>query len=153
SEDSVEEIARKHHISTQTLDKLAQQCLLQHEDGKPWGFRALLPGVVVVDHAPEADATGESMDEAPAAAVSAATAPVEAEVTGDEPAESPPAPAAPAEHIEGEAQPVEGGSDDELAEDDEDTAKRQAIKVQPVTLETGTPEVRAATDAEQETEA
>src|SRR5215468_7766801 len=73
SENSLEELARKHHISAETLEKLARQCLLQHEDGRPWGFRALLPGVVVVDPAPEADATSEPMDEARAEAVSDAT--------------------------------------------------------------------------------
>ena len=153
SEDSIEEIAQKHHISAETLAKLAQQCLLQHEDGKPWGFRALLPGVVVVDHVPEPDATAEPMDEAPAEAISDATAAAEAEVTEVEPVESPsPTQAEPAEPIPGEVQPVEEASDDEMTEDDEDTDKHQAVKVQPTALETGAPEVRAATPAEQETE-
>lgn len=48
---SPDEIAQHHHISEETLIKLAEKCLMQHEDGSPWGFRALLPGVQVVDHA------------------------------------------------------------------------------------------------------
>jgi hypothetical protein len=211
-EDSLEEIAQKHHISAETLEKLAQQCLLQHEDGKPWGFRSLLPGVV--DHAAEPDAAADPTDEAPTEAVPDATA-AEAEVTEVESIESPPTQAAPAEPIPDEVQPVEladampaeaapgeptpteappatskeelvtaiednsvdqeaessehtgvtgnthaalsldkalddaEASDDELAED---TDKHQAVKVQPVALETEEPEVHAATAAGQETE-
>src|SRR5690349_16724118 len=100
SEDSSEEIAQKHYISVETLEKLAQQCLLQHEDGKPWGFRALLPGAAVVDNAPEPD-TADPIDEAPAEAVPEATAAAEAEVTGIEPVESPSIQAPPAEPIPG----------------------------------------------------
>src|SRR5579885_1479837 len=48
---SLHEIAQRHHISEETLTRLAEKCLMQHEDGTPWGFRALLPGARVVDHA------------------------------------------------------------------------------------------------------
>ncbi len=30
---------------------MAENCLKQHEDGSPWGYRALVPGVLVKDHA------------------------------------------------------------------------------------------------------
>ncbi|HYU75442.1 MAG TPA: DUF4012 domain-containing protein, partial [Ktedonobacteraceae bacterium] len=48
----LDEIAHRHHLSTVVLLKLAEECLMQHEDGTPWGFRALLPGVKVIDHTP-----------------------------------------------------------------------------------------------------
>ena len=89
SEDSIDEIAPKHHIAAETLERLAQQCLMQHEDGKPWGFRALLPGVVEVDHTSESAIAAEAPDEGPAETVLDDTAPVEAEATETIPGESP----------------------------------------------------------------
>ncbi len=32
--------------------RLVEQCCMQHEDGTPWGYRALVPGTTVVDHTP-----------------------------------------------------------------------------------------------------
>src|SRR5574340_653708 len=52
---SIEEITLKHHLSSEILMKLIEQCLMQHEDGSPWGFRALMPGTVVVDHSPKSE--------------------------------------------------------------------------------------------------
>ena len=52
TEDSLEEISQHYHLSTEIIEKLAKQCLMLHEDGTPWGFRALLPGVKVIDHTP-----------------------------------------------------------------------------------------------------
>ena len=49
----LDEIAHRHHLSAVVLLKLAEECLMQHEDGTPWGFRALLPGVKVIDHTPQ----------------------------------------------------------------------------------------------------
>ncbi len=40
--------------SLASFQSLLEQCLMQHEDGKPWGYRALLPDVHVVDHTPRA---------------------------------------------------------------------------------------------------
>src|SRR5438874_13447864 len=51
---SLDEISLRHHISEESLQKLIQKCLMRHEDGTQWGFRALLPRVNVVDHTPEA---------------------------------------------------------------------------------------------------
>ena len=48
---SIDEIADRHHLSRKKLVKLAKKCLMQHEDGSAWGFRALLPRVTVIDHA------------------------------------------------------------------------------------------------------
>ncbi|MDQ2888348.1 MAG: DUF4012 domain-containing protein, partial [Chloroflexota bacterium] len=38
------------------FQKMTDDCLKQHMDGTPWGFRALLPGVQVKDYAPQPDA-------------------------------------------------------------------------------------------------
>ncbi len=48
----IEEITLQHHLSSEILRRLVEQCLLQHEDGTPWGYRALVPGVTVIDHTP-----------------------------------------------------------------------------------------------------
>ena len=48
----LDKIAHRHHLSTTMLLNLAEKCLMQHADGRPWGFRALLPGVEVIDHTP-----------------------------------------------------------------------------------------------------
>ncbi len=37
--------------SEEALLEMASKCLMQHEDGMLWGFRALLPGVTVIDYA------------------------------------------------------------------------------------------------------
>ncbi len=50
---SVEEITARYHISSNQLLKMTTDCLKQHEDGTPWGFRALLPGAPVKDYAPQ----------------------------------------------------------------------------------------------------
>src|SRR5579883_1929011 len=50
SELSVEEISSRHRLpQNDSLETLARQCLLRHGDGRLWGFRALVPGVRVVD--------------------------------------------------------------------------------------------------------
>ena len=46
-----DEIAQKYHLSTNILLGLVEKCLRHYEDGTLWGFRALLPGVDVIDHA------------------------------------------------------------------------------------------------------
>src|SRR5229473_1492346 len=48
----LDEIALQHHLPAEILLNLAEKCLMQHEDGTPWGFRALLPGVEVIDYTP-----------------------------------------------------------------------------------------------------
>src|SRR6516165_910494 len=44
TDDSVEEITLRHHLSPVILMKLVELSLMQHEDGSPWGYRALYPG-------------------------------------------------------------------------------------------------------------
>jgi len=45
---TIDEITLKHHLSSEILMGLIEHCLMQHEDGLLWGYRALIPGVVVV---------------------------------------------------------------------------------------------------------
>jgi len=112
SEDSIDEIALKHHIAAETLEKFAQQCLMQHEDGRPWGFRALLPGLAVVDHMSESVIATEAPDENPAETVLDETAPAEAETTETAPGESLSTGVIPAELTQSEARPIEPASID-----------------------------------------
>jgi Protein of unknown function (DUF4012) len=53
TEEPLDQIALRYHLPTKMLEKLAKRCRMQHEDGAPWGFRALMPRVAVVDHTPE----------------------------------------------------------------------------------------------------
>jgi len=46
-----DEIAQQHDISALSLLSMAEKCLMRHADGYAWGFRALLPGVNVVNYA------------------------------------------------------------------------------------------------------
>ncbi len=67
---SVEEIATQYNLSTEQLLKMAENCLKQHEDGSPWGYRALLPGILVKDHSPNSapeqiEAQNTTTDNAP----------------------------------------------------------------------------------------
>src|SRR5436305_14933742 len=48
----IEEITLQHHLSSEILMRLVEQCFMQHEDGTPWGYRGLVPGVTVIDHTP-----------------------------------------------------------------------------------------------------
>ncbi len=49
----VGEIVTRYHLSTGQLLKLAEDCVKQHADGAAWGYRALLPGVLVKDQTPK----------------------------------------------------------------------------------------------------
>src|SRR5437763_7212201 len=53
TEAPIDEIASRYRLSPEMLLELAEKCLMQHEDGSAWGFRALLPGISVIDHAPQ----------------------------------------------------------------------------------------------------
>jgi len=99
TDDTIDEITLRYHLTEEFLLELAEQCLMQHEDGTPWGFRALVPGVTVIDHSPPPSSKVE-------------------EIAEEEILESP----APDQSIPG---------NDEFIEDDEDTAKRLAIKNSP----------------------
>ncbi|MGB8348444.1 MAG: DUF4012 domain-containing protein [Ktedonobacteraceae bacterium] len=56
----VEEIAKQHGLSPGQLIKLARRCLRLHEDGQPWGYRALAPRVVMRSHTDEAASASEN---------------------------------------------------------------------------------------------
>ena len=51
----IEEITLQHHLSSEILHRLVEQSCMQHEDGMLWGYRALMPGVIVIDHTPVPD--------------------------------------------------------------------------------------------------
>ncbi len=113
TDDSVEEITLQHHLSSEILMKLVEQCLMQHEDRTLWGYRALFPGAIVIDHAPlsvslEEDTPPEEVMEAPEIAFSE-------EVFN-------------AAACESNGLSLDNHKD---VEDDEDTAKRQVIKISP----------------------
>ena len=66
----IREIATQYNLSTEQLLKMAENCLKQHEDGSPWGYRALLPGVLVKDHSvnptsTQSEAQNTTSDNAP----------------------------------------------------------------------------------------
>jgi len=111
TDDSVEEITLQHHLSSEILMKLVEQCLMQHEDSTPWGFRALIPGAIVVDHTPQ-----------PASEENALQL-----ILWESPTKSD------SEEVLAAAScNSDRSSIDAYDEDDEDTAKRQAIKISPV---------------------
>jgi uncharacterized protein DUF4012 len=109
---SIEEMTLRHHLSSEILMKLVERCLMQHEDGMPWGYRALLPGAIVIDHAPSSIPKEETPEgevlESPREAISE-------EVLDAVPCDS--------------DQP--SLDNDELIEDDQNTARRPAIKIPP----------------------
>ncbi|GHO94460.1 hypothetical protein KSF_045080 [Reticulibacter mediterranei] len=47
----VDKLAAYHHIPVSQLLQFIQHCLMMHEDGSVWGFRALIPGMRVIDGA------------------------------------------------------------------------------------------------------
>src|SRR5437016_14460489 len=51
----IEEITLQYRLSSEILMRLVEQSLMQHKDGAPWGYRALVPGTTVIDHAPAPD--------------------------------------------------------------------------------------------------
>ncbi len=56
TEHSIEEISSRHRLaSSESLETLAKRCLMLHKDGQPWGFRALIPGIKVVDYTASAE--------------------------------------------------------------------------------------------------
>jgi len=52
---TLDELSQRYHLSKSVLRLMVEKCLELHEDGTPWGFRAVLPGVSVVVHAPQPD--------------------------------------------------------------------------------------------------
>jgi hypothetical protein len=60
TDDSLNRIAFRHHMPPEVLMDLAEKCLMQHEDGTPWGFRALVPGITVIDYSPPSTSATEA---------------------------------------------------------------------------------------------
>ncbi len=60
TEESLSQIASRHHLPVRMLEKLTKKCEMRHEDGSSWGYRALVPGVTVVDHSPMPEPTPEA---------------------------------------------------------------------------------------------
>jgi hypothetical protein len=127
---SAEEISLKYRLtSTESVELMAQRCLLLHEDGQPWGFRALVPGATVAD---QAQFPAKQAEVVVAETGSSTTTVAEAVVVQEE--------------YNLTAQ-VEG-------EDDEDTGKRQAITLTNPPLEqlplTPIPDAEASEQADAE---
>src|SRR3989440_11452270 len=123
TEASIDEIARRHHLSPEIVLELAEKCLMQHEDGGAWGFRALLPGVAVIDHAPQ-----PALDTLDTSDVSEESKPPEKDVLdpGVDNSNTCSERCSP-------AQKQQSAMLIEEAVDDEDTAKRRAVKPPPLT--------------------
>ncbi len=109
-----EEITLQHHLSSEILMRLVEQCFMQHEDGMPWGYRALVPGVTVIDHAPAPLSTEGALSQKQSDA--------SAEVVSDETLDGVPC-------TSDQYLLDEDNTDDISDEDDEDTAQRPAIKI------------------------
>lgn len=134
TKDSIEDITLRHHLSPEILLQLAEKCLMQHEDGTPWGYRALLPGVNVVNHAPPSNSKAEGAAE-------------EQEEISKPHAELLP---------EDGSQNGHSGLDKTLLDhkddqDEGDTTKRQAVKI-PAVSKTGEVVPPASSDSEYEQE-
>lgn len=125
---SIDEITLRKHISSERLLQLANQCLMQAEDGSPWGFRALMPGVNVIDYA------AQPATEAPSSGISGEDTQDLNHETKSDNAVNPPAPEV--------AAPASPDEDEEIEDKDYDTEKRLAIKrsQQSVQHDAGTPE-------------
>ena len=59
TEESLSQIASRYHLPVKMLEKLAKRCTMRHEDGALWGYRALVPGITVIDHTPKPSSDSE----------------------------------------------------------------------------------------------
>lgn len=119
----VDEIASRYRLSAKTILELAEKCLMQHEDGNAWGFRALLPGAAVIDHASQP--ASDTLDAPDLSEVN--KMPEKEELDPGIESSNTSTESSPQAQREQSAMPLEE------ALDDEDTAKRLAIKVPPLT--------------------
>ncbi len=117
TEEPLDQVALRYHFPVKTLDKLAKRCIMRHEDGTLWGYRALAPRVTVVDHPPEPEPTSASdatHDAVPEDAI---------DRLPTEPSDDDGTPCTASDTV-----PTPTLSNDTVSEDaDEDTAKRKAI--------------------------
>ena len=108
----IEEITLQHHLSSEILMRLVEQCCMQHEDGTLWGYRALVPGTTVIDHTLTPNSKESPLQqEHPDSPTEGATA----EVIAGIPCTS-------------EQASLDANIDASI-DDDEDTAQRPAIKI------------------------
>ena len=114
---TIEEITLRHHLSSEILMKLVKQSLMQHEDGTLWGYRVLVPGAIVIDHTPlpvsKEDTLPQEQLETPTKA--------DSEEVVD------------AASCKSDRSTLDVDNDT-FIEDDEDTAKRQAVKISPAVV-------------------
>ncbi len=128
SQEHLDEVASRHHLSSRTLRRLIKKCLMQHEDGTPWGYRALVSGVAVIDHTPasiskvQGDETSIENDGLEWENPVEPTADPHMNHAG----ELSFIPSTPAILSEQEQTTLEDAS---IKDDDEDTGKREAIKI------------------------
>ena len=113
----LEEITLQHHLSSEILNRLVEQSCMQHEDGMLWGYRALVPGTIVIDHAPVPDSKESLLP------------PKQGDTLTED---------SPEDVIDGmpcisEQAPFDEGIDAPI-EDDEDTAQRPAVKIASATV-------------------
>ena len=137
---SIDEITLRYQLSSKILLQLAEKCLMRHEDGTPWGFRALFPGVTVIDHTPPSASSEET----------ATSQAGEVEVTL---AENDSISDIPTSQLLTEAEQSTILVDETIADDEErDTAKRQAINLslEPSVFDTEVPETPPPDDDEDE---
>lgn len=62
SDTPLEEIAKRYGFTSSQLTKLARRCLRPHEDGQPWGYRALTPHTTTREHNGGANERGGAID-------------------------------------------------------------------------------------------
>ena len=115
---SIEEITLRHQLSSEILMKLVEQCVMQNEDGTLWGYRALLPGTIVIDHA---SLPISQEDTLPQEQLETPTKAEDSEEIVD------------AVFCKSDRASLEVDND-MFIEDDEDTAKRQVIKISPAVI-------------------
>ena len=138
TQEHLNEIANRHHLSSKTLKRLIKKCLMQHEDGNPWGYRALLPGVTVIDHTPKS-IPEESAQETPpeldgALSENAADPATDPHLNSTQPIEDQPVVSLPDTEASTSPQFVLEQeqtilTDANSQDDEEDTAKREALNI------------------------
>jgi hypothetical protein len=84
SDTPLEEIAKQYNLSPSQLVRVARRCLRLHEDGQPWGYRALAPRTVAREHSECGGAIELAGSKSNCASIESASMPK----TGTEPDES-----------------------------------------------------------------
>jgi Protein of unknown function (DUF4012) len=114
---TLEDITLQHHLSSDILTKLVERCSMQHEDGAPWGFRALVPGVNIIDHGQVPLSKEETFPQE------------ELEISKQEDFEE----VVDTESCNSDSSSLQAEEETYIG-DDEDTAKRQAMKIPPTVV-------------------